>query len=51
MFSTRRKQTQIAKGKGEHGSVRKCSWFHMAETDKKMARESKSEDEEKMETE
>ena len=23
MFSTRRKQTQIAEGKGEHGSVRK----------------------------
>lgn len=40
MFSTRRKQTQIAKGKGEHGSVRKCSWFIWLKQIK-MAREAK----------
>lgn len=41
----------MARGKGEHGSVRKCERSHMAETDKKMGREAKSEDEEKMEPE
>ena len=39
----------MARGQGEHGSVRKQERFHTAETDTKMGREGKSEDEEQRE--